>query len=166
MGTGKLNFSWLVDGKIAGHSAPESDDDLHYLKSMGIKALVRMAEIEKARVTPIQLKRLGFTDCHEPVADFTPPDQSQIDRMITFIRKSVSEGRPTGVSCGAGIGRTGTILTCYLVQNGLTADQAIEQMIRKRGTDIETHDQKEAVRTYAKSVYANNKKPTPKISDI
>ena len=34
-----LNFSWLLDNKIAGHSAPMSDNDLGYLRSKGIRAV-------------------------------------------------------------------------------------------------------------------------------
>ncbi len=146
----RLNFSWLVDRKIAGHSAPISHDDLSYLRNKGITALVRMVESHKARVTPIQIEKAGFTDCHEPVSDFTAPKQDQVDRMIAFITKSVAGGKAVGVSCGAGIGRTGSVLACYLVSKCHTAEQAMEEVKHKRGADIETEDQKEAVRSYAK----------------
>ena len=43
----KLNFNWVIDGEIAGHSAPLSNDDIEYLRSKGIKALIRMAEPHK-----------------------------------------------------------------------------------------------------------------------
>ena len=148
----RLNFSWLIDGEIAGHSAPQSEDDLNYLKSKGIRALVRMAESHKAQVEAAQVEKLGFSDCHEPVPDFTAPNQVQIERMVTFIRQSVAEGRPVGVSCGAGIGRTGTILACYLVSKCYTAEQAIGEVKRKRGVATETGDQGEAVRSYAKQL--------------
>lgn len=146
----KLNFSWLIEGGIAGHSAPQSEDDLNYLKTRGIKALVRMAENHKAHVTPAQVGKLGFSDCHEPVPDFTAPKQPQIDKIVAFIKQCVADGRPVGVSCGAGIGRTGTILACYLVSKCYTAEQAMEEVKQKRGAGIETADQKEAVRRYAK----------------
>ena len=80
----RLNLSWLVDREIAGHSAPQSEDDLNYLKSKGIEALVRMAESHKARVKAAQIVKLGFSDCHEPVPDFAAPNQVQIERMVTF----------------------------------------------------------------------------------
>jgi atypical dual specificity phosphatase len=34
--------------------------------------------------------------------------------------------------CGAGMGRTGTILACYLVSLGIPAEDAIRQLIEKR----------------------------------
>ncbi|MCL0065339.1 dual specificity protein phosphatase family protein [Dehalococcoidia bacterium] len=146
----ELNFSWLIDREIAGHSAPLSDGDLNYLKSKGIKALVRMVESHRARVTPAQVEKLGFIDCHEPVPDFTAPGKAQIDRMVAFMKQSVAEGKPVAVSCGAGIGRTGTVLACYLVSKCYTSEQAMEEVRHKRGVEIETDDQREAVQSYAR----------------
>ncbi|MCL0050406.1 hypothetical protein M1N22_00915 [Dehalococcoidia bacterium] len=92
-----------------------------------------MAESHRARVTPAQVKKLGFMDCHEPVPDFTAPGKAQVDRMVAFIKQSVAEGKPVAVSCGAGIGRTGTVLTCYVVSKCYTAEQAMEEGRRIKG---------------------------------
>lgn len=148
----QLNLSWLIDGEIAGHSTPQSECDLNYLKNRGIKALVRMVESHKAQVEAAQVVKLGFSDYHEPVPDFNAPNKVQIERMVTFISQSVAEGRPVGVSCGAGIGRTGTILACYLVSKCCTAEQAMQEVKHRRGTDIETEEQREAVRSFAKQL--------------
>ncbi len=145
----KLNFSWLIDGEISGHGAPLTEDDLLFLKHKGVRALVRMAEKHKVRVTPTQIENYGFMDLHEPVIGFTAPTQYQIDKIVTFIKESISNGIPVGVSCDAGIGRTGTILACYLVSKSYTSEQAIEEVKRRRGAEIEAEEQKEAVRTYA-----------------
>ena len=127
-----------------------SEDDLLYLKGKGVRALVRMAETDRARVTATQIEEVGFTDCHQPVADFTAPTQDQISQMIAFVEESLARGRPVGISCGAGIGRTGTILACYLVSKSRTADDAIREVELRRGAKIETDSQIEVVREYAK----------------
>jgi len=36
------------------------------------------------------------------------------------------------VSCNAGYGRTGTVIACVLVTTGMSADQAIAELITKR----------------------------------
>jgi atypical dual specificity phosphatase len=146
----KLNFSWLVPGEVAGHRAPESVDDLDYLKSKGVTVLVRMIEQHKAKVTMSQVVNHGFIDVHEPVIDFEPPSQIQIDKMIESIKQYVAKGRLVGVSCHAGKGRTGTILACYLVSKCLTAEQALAELKKRRGVGPDTPSQEEAVRTYAK----------------
>ncbi len=150
--TDRLNFSWLIDGEVAGHSAPMSDDDLAYLKGKGLRALVRMAEEHRARVTPAQVQTQGLADCHQPVVDFTAPTPNQIARMVAFIEENVVAGRPVGVSCHAGVGRTGTVLACYLVKKGRTAEEAMKEVSVRRRAAIETEGQKEAVRDYARQV--------------
>jgi atypical dual specificity phosphatase len=147
-----LNFSWIIDGKLAGHQAPSSEQDLTWLKEQGILALVRMAEKNKSRINGSQVEHVGLLDCHEPVPDFTAPKQEQTNRMIAFITEALSKGRPVGVSCGAGLGRTGTILACYLVTEGLSPEVAIKEVRSKRPGSIETEEQEKAIRTFATSV--------------
>ena len=66
-----LNFRWLIEGEISGHSAPLKNADLAFLKDNGVRALVRLTETSKVRITPIQIEKYGFRDLHEPIADFT-----------------------------------------------------------------------------------------------
>jgi len=146
------NFSWIIDGKLAGHSAPSSIDDLMWLKDQGINALVRMIESDKAIVKQKQITDLGMWDCHEPVPDFEAPEHNQINKVINFINTSLSAQRPVGVSCKAGLGRTGTILACYLVSQGYDTLAAINEIRNKRPGSIETKGQENAVKAYASTI--------------
>ena len=147
-----LNFSWIIDGQVAGHAAPISQHDLEWLKAQGVLALVRMSERTSAAVSSEDVKTIGAWDCHEPVADFTAPTPAQIDRMVEFISKAIAAGRPVGVSCGAGMGRTGTILACYLVSQGHDATEAIREVRERRPGSIETNAQSNAVYAYARQL--------------
>jgi len=144
-----LNFSWVIDCKLAGHQVPASEQDLEWLKEQGILVLVRMAEEYLAKVNSLQIKQLGLLDCHEPVPDFTAPSLVQINKMVKFITGSLSEGRPVGISCGMGLGRTGMILACYLVTQGFEADAAIAEVRSLRPGSIETDSQEYAIKAYA-----------------
>jgi atypical dual specificity phosphatase len=144
-----LNFSWVVDGKLAGHQAPSSEQDLLWLKKQGILTLVRMLEQNKTEVNSAQIGKQGMWYCHEPIPDFGVPGQDQINKITQFIATSIAAGRPVGVSCKAGLGRTGTILACYFVSQGFDADAAIVEIRKKRPGSIETVAQENAIKTYA-----------------
>lgn len=148
----ELNFSWVIEGELAGHRAPSSEQDIKWLREQGILSLVRMVETDRSKVDSMQIERLGLTDCHEPVVDFTAPKQYQIDKMIDFIVDSIAERRPVGVSCGEGLGRTGTILACYFVKSCINSEEAINLIRDKRPGSIEAESQEEAIRNYAKSL--------------
>jgi atypical dual specificity phosphatase len=124
-----LNFSWLEDGLVAGCRGPRTNEDLAFLASIGIRSLVRLAAEPETGLSGPDVQRYAISDCYEPVPDWTAPSQKQIDRVVAFINNAVEKAEPVAVSCGAGYGRTGTVLGCYLVSKGLTAEAAIERLI-------------------------------------
>ena len=129
-----LNFSWLIDGEIAGSAAPMSRAELDYLRSQGVGAILRLAHPDKDDFVIEHAKVLasGLQDIQIPVEDFHAPTIEQIDMALSFIGEQLDQGRPVAVSCGAGCGRTGTILACYLVSRGYTAEDALTFLFRKR----------------------------------
>jgi atypical dual specificity phosphatase len=127
-----MNFGWLEHGNLAACRGPRSQKDLEFLASEGIKALVRLAFEDETGLTSEDVQATGIKDCYEPVQDFMAPSQFQICRVINFIQEAIGQGHPVAVSCGAGYGRTGTILACYLVSSGLSANDAIKQLILSR----------------------------------
>lgn len=106
---------------------------------MSDQPLVKTEEIEK----------LGMTDCHEPVPDMAAPSRSQLDYMLGFIQKCLDEDKAVCVSCDGGYGRTATLLACYLVMKGFTADKAIEQVKKKRPGSALAVEQQKAVEEYS-----------------
>jgi atypical dual specificity phosphatase len=144
-----LNFSWIIEGKLAGSRGPRSKKELTSLKNQGIGALVRLVEAGEAWVTTKDVSDAGLEDYNEPVRDFTAPTQEQIDRIIAYIDSHIQRGVPVGVSCNAGIGRTGVILACYLVHKGLTWNEALELVRKKRGRGPEMPEQTAAVKAYS-----------------
>lgn len=144
----RLNFSWLIQNKLAGSRGPRSRSDLIALKEQGLGALVRLVEPYEAWVTSKEVSEVGLEDYNEPVPDFNAPTQDQIDKIITYIDFHLENGISVGVSCNAGIGRSGVILACYLVHKGLTAKEALELVREKRGRGPEVPEQIEAIEEY------------------
>lgn len=150
------NFSWVIDGRLAGMAIPsgayrsaqrgrssELERDAEALIGHGIKAVVSLTH---QALAPEVLNRFGITALHLPVEDMTRPSREQIDQFIAFVDQI--EGGVV-VHCAAGIGRTGTMLGCYLVWNGLPADKAITHLRQLRPGSIETPDQEWAVLDFA-----------------
>jgi len=121
-------------------------DDLAFLEYHGIKAILSLSE------TPLEesvVFKNGFAYLHVPVDDFTAPTIKQVETCVGFVeRMTFVEDRPVAVHCGAGCGRTGTILACYCVSTGKTADEAIEMVRAERPCSIETDGQKALVYQY------------------
>ena len=142
-----MNFGWVLENELAGSQGPTILPDLFFLHSQGIRAVIRMEEETIAADTG---NELGLVDMYEPVPDFTPPNLEQIRRMIEFIDRQTEEQRPVVVSCYAGIGRTGTVLACYLVHRGQQPADAIHRVRELRPGSIQTPEQEAAVYEYAK----------------
>ena len=142
-----MNFGWVLDNELAGSQGPVNRQDLFFLYQQGVRAVIRMEE----RTIPADSGGyVDIVDLFVPVRDFTPPDQAQIQRMIDFIdEQAVRNDRPVVVSCYAGIGRTGTVLACYLVTRGFEPADAINEVRRLRPGSIQTPEQEAAVREYA-----------------
>lgn len=147
---GILNFSFVIPDKVAGMARPgvanPLNEDLSFLRNEGVKAIVSLSE------TPLEetvVSGNGFSYLHVPVDDFTAPTIEQVEECMDFMwRMTSSEEKPVVVHCGAGCGRTGTIIACYLLKRGETADTAIEILRSVRPCSIETETQKALVYQY------------------
>jgi atypical dual specificity phosphatase len=151
-----LNFSWVIDKELAGSAAPMFSEQLSHLKSQGIRAILRLAYPGKDDyvLDAVSVRDAGLVDRQIPVEDYSAPNQDQIREAVAFIEMQLRAKKPVAVSCGAGCGRTGTILACYLVARGYTAKDAIETLRAKRPCSIETPPQEESVYEFEKSLQA------------
>ncbi len=147
-----LNFSWVIEGEVAGSRGPRSKADLLSLKEQGIGALVRLVETDEAYVTADDVRETGLEDYNEPIPDFHAPTDAQIDKIIEYLDAHVRSGVPVDVSCYAGIGRSGVVLACYLVHKGYSAKDALELVRRRRGRGPEVSAQISAVEAYWRRV--------------
>ena len=142
-----MNFSWLEQDRIAGCRGPRTDAELRFLGSV-VRALVRLAPEDESGILRSDVKRHGLADCYEPMDDWTAPSQKQIGRVLTFVARALADGKAVAVSCGAGYGRTGTVLACYLVSKGIPAEAALEKLIAVRPCSrevLQVPGQKQAV---------------------
>jgi len=144
---GLYGFTWFVENQLAAMAMPDgSREDFEELGRHGISALVTLT------VEPVlrkAAKKHGFDYLHLPIPDFSAPGQSQIRQFVEFCNRNVVQNRAVAVHCKAGMGRTGTMLACYLVSKGMEPAKAIETTREKRPGSIETTAQESAVYQFA-----------------
>jgi atypical dual specificity phosphatase len=122
------------------------EPDLANLERRGIRTLVNMDERAHS---PALLARHGLTELHLPVPDFHAPTQEQLATAVAAVVSAVSAGERVAIHCAAGLGRSGTVAACYLVELGQQWKGAIESIRAVRPGAIETAEQIAAVQAYA-----------------
>jgi len=94
----------------------------------------------------------GLLAVNVPVPDMEAPTDRQLDHVLDTIRKANGSGMGVAVHCGAGLGRTGTVLAAYLVAQGQQPRAAIETIRRLRPGSVETIEQERAIEALAKRI--------------
>ena len=139
------HFRWLVEDKLAATSYPEPDDAFILLYRMGIRAILNLSE---APLHDETLRKIGLRSTHIPVVGFTTPTLEQVKQSLSMISWHLKSDLPVVVHCVAGLGRTGTILACYLVSQGASAEHAITSIRAWRPGSIEVPEQEAMVYEY------------------
>jgi atypical dual specificity phosphatase len=149
---------WIATEQVLGCAYPRRESALAGLRQQGVSVLVNLHERAHA---PDRLARHGLAEVHLPVRDFTAPSLEQLGRGVEAIERALADGHRVAVHCGGGIGRTGTLLACYLVRQGLAAPEAIARVRAVRPGSVETRSQVAAVEAYAASIKSLRGQATP-----
>jgi atypical dual specificity phosphatase len=141
-------FSWIERPIVAAMAQPASLEEYQWLREQGVQYIVCLTESPPRRNW---INDAGLFSMHVPIEDMTAPNQEQIDQCITGIEKAIANKLGVSIHCGAGLGRTGTIVACWLVQkHGLSARDAMARVRRLRPGSIETVEQEDAITEFAR----------------
>jgi protein-tyrosine phosphatase len=91
-----------------------------------------------------------------PIQDRGTPTQEEMVRILDTLDAALAQGAIVYVHCYGGIGRTGTVIGCYLVRHGLRGEEALAEIARLRQatpvdwvTSPETRAQRRMVRDWS-----------------
>lgn len=152
----------LLAGPYPGSSVPQDHRiKIATLVDAGIATIINLMEgPELQRFVPYepifrelageQVRFLRF-----PIPDAGVPSRDLMLSILDVIDESMKRGRPVYVHCWGGVGRTGTVVGCWLLRHGLaTADDVLSKLTQLRRKDVrrgrrespETPEQREFVR--------------------
>jgi atypical dual specificity phosphatase len=143
--------TWFDDEGVGASRYPRTPVELQDFAAHGVALVVNLHERPHP---PGALAQFGLNELHLPVKDFHSPTDEQIDAALAAIDASVSSGQRVVVHCGGGLGRTGTLVACYLVARGMSAEDALHRVRSARPGSVETPDQEAAVAAYAARIAA------------
>jgi atypical dual specificity phosphatase len=133
------NFAFVYEDKLAGCAHPGSGGSLReslqvLTQEYGITAILCLTEAPLDQALLAEYKLAFF---HLPIEDFSVPPFDATDDAVDFVLHELDRNGRVAVHCGAGYGRTGTLLACCLVALGRSPQEAITQVRQQRPGSIE-----------------------------
>ena len=156
----------LMAGEYPGHRDPlEAGARLAALLDAGVETFVDLTSPADG-LEPYEpvLRRLAFGPQTErlsfPIKDVSITHAEGMCRILDAIDSTLAADRAVYVHCWGGVGRTGTVVGCWLVRHGKSGDEAIaevdrlfhlmtpKKLARHRTGSPETEEQREMIREW------------------
>lgn len=123
-GTPNPDSYWVEPGRLLAGAYPHDE-----------------APFREAGVTAF----VDLTDGEFAIPDLSCPSPETMTRILDRIDVLLAAGEVVYVHCYAGIGRTGTVVGCWLVRRGMSGPDALATVERLRGAPPETREQRRLV---------------------
>ncbi len=128
------NCYWVVPGLVLAGEHPEGSSSaktrqrLQRLLGAGIESFLDLTQPSELPSYDEVLPRHVIYS-RRPIPDHgLPGSPSHLSDILTHIGDSVTARRPIYVHCRAGIGRTGLVMGCLLIERGLSGDDALREL--------------------------------------
>jgi protein-tyrosine phosphatase len=164
------NSYWLVEGELLAGGYPAASNrgasrkKLETFLDAGIRSFIDLTQSHELTAYDDVLKEIAaardidVSYARISIRDLDVPTREVMESVLARIRDETSAGRPVYVHCWGGIGRTGTVVGCWLVEQGYSCNDALERIktLRSRTSEAwqrspETEVQRGFVREWRKA---------------
>ncbi|HNX74278.1 MAG TPA: dual specificity protein phosphatase family protein [Candidatus Rifleibacterium sp.] len=130
---------WVIENRFLAGNYPynpgidEPEEFLRVLLANGINAFVDLTEEDELPHYQPVLTRLTHNATQYrrfAIQDFSTPDQGCMRQAVNCINELLDAGNCVYLHCRGGIGRTGTVVGCWLRSQGMTGEQALHEVSR------------------------------------
>jgi protein-tyrosine phosphatase len=124
----RVGESQLFAGEYPGAlNAEEARRKVETLAAAGIDLLVDLTE-EGELVPYFDHLPDRVEYARRPIRDLGLPSQDEMIGILDLIDDGLERGRSVYVHCWGGVGRTGTVVGCFLVRHGASGEEAIARI--------------------------------------
>jgi hypothetical protein len=142
---------WVVPERLLAGRCPGLHLDqagaraeLAALRAAGVELFVDLTEGREYGLRPYhRLLAPPAVHSRHAIPDFGVTTPARMREILDAIDAALGGGRGVYVHCYAGIGRTGTVIGCYLVRHGMEAREAMRAVSRWRGIRSPQSDEQE-----------------------
>jgi hypothetical protein len=137
---------WVLPGRLLAGEYPGAVDDaaaqrkLAALLDAGVTLFVDLTEAGEYDLRPYAPMAQGLAasrgrmieHCRLSIPDLGTPSQAAMQQILDIIDRALADGKTLYVHCFAGIGRTGTVVGCHLVRQGLSGQASLDRIAALR----------------------------------
>jgi predicted protein tyrosine phosphatase len=124
---------WVEPDRLLAGPYPHARDHLTRLRNLGVTLFLDLTEPGEYGSLPYDsLLGDGIRAERRAMRDFTAPRRDEMRAILDLIDSELAAGGVVYLHCYGGVGRTGTVVGCYLVRHGTPPEDAIEAIGRLR----------------------------------
>lgn len=148
---------WVLPNKLLAGEIPSSKDNFRKLQKIqnlldsDIDIIINLMEVVEMNFDNEQLEDYTASLMNEAnkknkkievlryaIKDLSIPGENFMIEILNKIDHSINNGKKVYIHCWGGVGRTGTVIGCYLIRHGYAAPKQVIDTINylKRTTSI------------------------------
>jgi atypical dual specificity phosphatase len=141
----------MVEDRLCAMSLPD-EGCIRRLRDLGFTAVVSVAAEDYADEVGEWCRDCNLRWLRYRVWDMMAPDLEDVRDFAAEVEAELRRGGKVAVHCLGGVGRTGTMVACYLVARGAASAEAIAEVRARRPGSIQTAGQELLVHRYGLEV--------------